>query len=334
MPPFTSIIVPCYNEQATIGILLDAVIAQTYPRPQIEVVIVDALSQDGSRDIIANFQQAHPDLALQVLDNEQRTIPAALNKAIASARGEIIIRLDAHSIPIPEYVERCVEALEEGKGTNVGGMWVIRAGGDGWIAQAIAAAAAHPFGVGDAGYRLGAAAGAVDTVPFGAFRRSLIEKIGGFDETLLTNEDYEFNARIRRNGGTVWLDPQIRSTYVARSSLPALARQYWRYGFWKCKMLRRYPDTLRWRQALPPVFVASLIGLAFWSVFWRPPRLLLFTEIILYTLILAAAGLDLALRQQKPLLLPGLMLATATMHASWGSGFLWSLFSPSSKQNG
>jgi len=333
MPPFVAIIVPCYNEQATIGTLLDAINVQSYACTRFEVLIVDALSQDATRDIISHFQHDHPDLSLKVLENEQRTIPAALNTAIAEARGDIIIRLDAHSIPIPEYVERCVEALEEGKGSNVGGVWLIQPAGGGWIPEAIAAAAAHPLAVGDASYRLGARAGEVDTVPFGAFHRGLIEEIGGFDESLLTNEDYEFNARIRRSGKTVWLDPQIRSTYIARGSLQALSRQYWRYGFWKYRMLRRYPDTLRWRQALPPVFVGSLIVMAFLSIHWIPARWLLCIEIALYLIILASAGLKLAFNQKKPLLLPGLMLATGTMHISWGSGFLWSILSISPKQH-
>ncbi len=333
MPPFASIIVPCYNEQATIGTLLDAIYVQSYARTRLEVLIVDALSQDTTRDVISHFQHAHPDLSLKVLENEQRTIPAALNTAIAEARGDIIIRLDAHSIPIPEYVERCVEALEEGKGSNVGGVWLIQPAGSGWIPEAIAAAAGHPLAVGDASYRFGARAGAVDTVPFGAFRRGLIKEIGGFDESLLTNEDYEFNARIRRSGGIVWLDPQIRSTYIARGSLQALSRQYWRYGFWKYKMLRSYPDTLRWRQALPPVFVASLIVLAFLSLLWHPARWLLCIEIASYLVILASAGIKLAFDEQKSSLLPGFALAASTMHISWGCGFLWSLLSTSPKQN-
>jgi glycosyltransferase involved in cell wall biosynthesis len=292
-----------------------------------EVVIADALSQDMTRQVIAAFQKEHLDLLLRVADNQRRTIPSGLNLAIAAARGEIIIRLDAHSMPIPEYVERCVAALEAGLGSNVGGVWMIRPGGDGWIAESIAAAAAHPLGVGDAMYRLAARAGSVDTVPFGAFKRELIQKIGGFDETLLTNEDYEFNARIRRAGGIVWIDPQIRSTYFARPSLIELARQYWRYGYWKFKMLRRYPDTLRWRQALPPLFVASLIVLAVLSFFSTPAVLILIIEIIAYLFTLMAAGIGLSVGQHKPLLIPGLMLAISTMHLSWGGGFLWSLIS-------
>jgi succinoglycan biosynthesis protein ExoA len=327
MPPSVSIIVPCYNEQATIRLLLDAICAQTYPRARMEVVIADGLSQDKTREVIGAFQAEHPDLSLRIVDNERRSIPSGLNLAIRAARGEVIVRLDAHSMPIPEYIARCTQALEAGKGANVGGVWTIRPGANGWIPESIAAAAAHPLGVGDAMYRLKANEGAVDTVPFGAFRRELVEKLGGFDELLLANEDYEFNTRLRRSGGIVWLDPQIRSTYVARATLGELAKQYWRYGFWKFKMLRRYPGTVRWRQALPPLFVASLIGLMLTSIFVHPAGFVLFFEIILYLLTLTAAGARLALQQRKPLLVPGLVLAIATMHLSWGSGFLWSLLS-------
>jgi succinoglycan biosynthesis protein ExoA len=327
MPPFVSIIVPCYNEQATIGFLLDGILAQTYPRSQLEVVIADGISQDQTLEVIEAFQGQHTDLALRVVLNPLHKIPAGLNRAIAQAGGEIIVRLDAHSMPIPEYVELCVGALESGLGSNVGGVWMIRAGGKGWIAEAIAAAASHPLGVGDALYRTSAKAGPVDTVPFGAFRRDLLEKVGAFNETLLTNEDYEFNARIRRAGGVVWLEPRIRSTYFSRASLVDLAKQYWRYGYWKFRMLRHYPDTLRWRQGLPPLFVSSLIGLLLFSLFLIQARQLLIIEIIIYLLILAAAGSELAFHEHNPLLLPGLVLAILAMHLSWGSGFLWSFIS-------
>jgi succinoglycan biosynthesis protein ExoA len=333
MPPSVSIIVPCYNEQATIRMLLEAILVQTYPHSKMEVVIVDGLSQDNTQAVIADFQREKPGLSLVVLSNPRRTIPSSLNLAIASARGEIIIRLDAHSVPIPEYVEYCVRALRQGKGNCVGGIWMIRPGGDGWIARSIAAAAAHPLGVGDAMYRLESNAGAVDTVPFGSFRRDLIEKIGGFDEELLTNEDYEFNARVRRNGGVVWLDPQIRSIYISRGSLAELAKQYWRYGFWKFRMLSRFPGTLRWRQALPPLFVLSLICLSFFSILGKGYGILLFAEILIYLIVLLVAGVALAVRQRRLYIVPGLLFAILTMHLAWGSGFLWSLVSLPFKKN-
>lgn len=325
MPPFISIIVPCFNEEETIGALLGAIVTQTYPCEQMEVVVADGKSEDRTRDVIAAFREAHPDLQLRVVDNVRRTIPSSLNAAVAAARGEIIIRLDAHSIPIPEYVERCVQDIEQGKGVNVGGVWDIHPGGKGWLAQGIAAAAAHPLGAGDALYRLNAEASEVDTVPFGAFRRSLISGIGGFDETLLTNEDYEFNTRIRRNGGVVWLDPRIRSTYIARATLQDLARQYWRYGFWKCRMLLRYPGSVRLRQALPPLFVLGVLGMALASTVWATALTALGTELFLYFAVLLLAGLDIAVRGRNALLMPASMLALMVMHVTWGGGFLWSL---------
>jgi succinoglycan biosynthesis protein ExoA len=335
MPPFVSIIVPCYNEQATIQSLLEAVLNQTYPRSQMEIIIADAFSRDHTRIQIELFHRAHPDLALRIADNERRIIPAALNLGIRESRGEIIVRLDAHSLPNPDYVERCVQALEEGKGANVGGVWEIRPGNQSWTAESIAVAASHPLGAGDALYRLNPKAGAVDTVPFGAFRRGLIDQIGGFDESLLSNEDYEFNTRVRQSGGVVWLDPQIRSIYFARASFIELIRQYARYGFWKWRMLKRYPDTLRWRQALPPLFTASLIVLAIFSFRFSFARWLLLIEIILYLFILFAAAFRAAVHHRKAFLLAGLPLSILIMHLSWGGGFLFSLItSPSIQKHG
>ncbi len=325
--PFVSIIVPCYNEENTIRHLLDAVLAQTYPRAQMELIISDGMSTDNTRGVIESFQREHADLAVRVVNNPARTIPSGLNQAIRESRGGIIVRLDAHSMPIPEYVERCVAAHGSGVGDNIGGVWEIRPGADTAIAKSISFAAAHPLGVGDAMYRLNAKAGAVDTVPFGSFRRALIEKIGLFDETLLTNEDYEFNTRVRKSGGTVWLDPSIRSVYFSRSTLGKLAAQYWRYGFWKLKMLRRYPHTLRWRQALPPLFVFSLIVLIVLSLFLGLARYLLAAQLVFYFFVLGLAGLKLAIEKQTAFPAFGLPLAIMTMHLSWGAGFLWSFIS-------
>ncbi|MBI5946274.1 MAG: glycosyltransferase family 2 protein [Chloroflexi bacterium] len=327
MPPFVSIIVPCYNEETTIRHLLDSVFAQTYPRAQMELIISDGMSTDRTRDVIADFQKEHTDLNVRVVNNSARTIPSGLNQAIRESRGEIIVRLDAHSMPIPEYVERCVSAHESNRGDNVGGVWEIRAGAETWAAESISFAAAHPLGVGDAMYRLNAKAGAVDTVPFGSFRRTLIERIGAFDESLLVNEDYEFNTRVRESGGTVWLDPAIRSVYFSRSTFGKLAVQYWRYGYWKLKMLKRYPHTLRWRQALPPLFVLSLMVLIVLSLFVVLARYILAAQLLMYLSALGLAGLKVAAEKGKGYLFIGLPFSILTMHFSWGAGFLWSFLS-------
>ncbi len=325
MPIEVSVVIPCYNEEQTIHLLLEALLAQTFPLHAMEVIIADGLSTDRTRQQIANFAQAHPEMCIRVVDNPARAIPAGVNRAIQSARGEIIMRLDAHSAPHPEYVRRCVDGLQQGQGDNVGGVWEIRPGNASWQARSIAAAAAHPFGVGDAHYRHAEHAQAVDTVPFGAFYRQLVERVGFFDETLLTNEDYEFNVRIRQAGGTIWLDPAIRCVYFARPTLGALARQYWRYGYWKVRMLRRYPQTLRWRQALPPLFVVSLFLLPLLSIFWPILWALFVIELVIYILLLLLAGIQGSRKQRDSGLIIGVPLAIMVMHLAWGSAFLWSL---------
>jgi len=320
-----SIIVPCYNEQSTIGLLLEAINDQSYPSSNMEVIIADGLSTDGTRREISRYKREFPELPIKVVDNHKQTIPSALNRAIEQATGEFILRLDAHSVPNREYVERCVKAIEAGLGSNVGGVWDIRPGGDSWIAKSIAAAASHPLGVGDARYRVGGEAQSVDTVPFGAFRKSLIDRVGPFDERLLTNEDYEFNVRVRQSGGVVWMDPEISSIYFARSNLVELARQYWRYGYWKARVLQLYPRTLRWRQMLPPMFVLGLLLLSAVSIFIPELFLLLMAVIAIYVLALFAAGVHTAIKNRNILMALGVPAAIATMHLSWGAALLWSL---------
>ena len=334
MLPKVSVIVPCYNEQSTIRLLLEALHEQTYPLAGMEVLISDGLSTDGTRDVIAAFREEFPNLQVRVVDNPKRSIPAALNRAIEASCGEIILRLDGHSKPYSDYVEKCVAAHEAGLGANIGGVWEIRPGAGTWIADSIAAAAAHPLGVGDALYRHTRHASEVDTVPFGSFRRALIEQAGYFDESLLTNEDYEFNVRVRKSGGKIWLDPSIRSIYYARPTFLELIRQYWRYGFWKWRMLRRYPDTLRWRQALPPLFVLSLLGLALLSIFSSLASWMLAGELLLYLSVMTFAGARAGLRKRKLYLILGLPLAIAAMHISWGGGFLWSVLTSSIQKHG
>jgi glycosyltransferase involved in cell wall biosynthesis len=320
-----SVIVPCYNEEAHIGNLLEALIRQTYPLEFLEVIIADGMSTDRTREVIHQFVQNHPQLRLKIVDNPKRIIPAALNVGLTVAQGDYIVRLDAHSIPAADYIDRCVNDLEAGLGDNVGGIWLIRPSRPHWIARAIAIAAAHPLGVGDARYRYRGTPGLVDTVPFGAFRRELFDQVGGFDETLLTNEDYEFNARLRKEGKRVYLDPAIRSEYIARPTLRALARQYWRYGYWKFRMLRRYPKTLRWRQALPPVFVLGTTGLLIMSLFWSWSLYLLLGILMIYLVMLFIGAIPAAWKNKDARLLIGIPLAITTMHWAWGTGFLWSL---------
>jgi glycosyltransferase involved in cell wall biosynthesis len=320
-----SIVIPCFNEKGTIESLLVALREQSCPALDQEIIIADGMSTDGTREVITAFAEAHPEMKLSIVDNPKRIIPAALNRAIKEAKGSIVIRLDAHAAPEHEYIERCLETLERTGAANVGGLWIIKPGGEGWIARAIAVAASHRLGAGDARYRISGDEGPVETVPFGAFQQAWLERVGDFDETLLTNEDYEFNTRLREAGGIVWFNPAIRSIYYARSNLAALARQYARYGFWKTRMLRRYPGTLRWRQALPPSFVLSGIALAVIGFFVPLLWFLLAVQLGAYFLITMLAGIREAIRHRDISMMFGFPLALWTMHFSWGGSFLWGI---------
>lgn len=322
MKPDVSIIIPCRNEAETIELLLEALYSQKFPRERLEVVIADGMSEDSTRQKIAEYQAKHPDLAIKVVDNPKRIIPAALNRAIEASNGEFIIRLDAHSIPSENYIARSVEGLEANLAENVGGVWDIAPQNNTRMARAIAAAAGHPLAVGGAKYRFAEKAEYVETVPFGAWKCSTLRTLGGYDETLLTNEDYELNTRLSQQGGRIYLDPQIRSVYFARQDLPSLAKQYWRYGYWKAQMLKRYPGSLKLRQALPPLLVAGLTILLVLAIAFNDLLPLFLLAIGLYLLILIGIGVQIALQKEDIIMIPLVATAIAGMHFSWGSGFL------------
>jgi succinoglycan biosynthesis protein ExoA len=322
--PYVSIIVPCYNEENTIGPLLEAIKKQNYPLEKLEVVISDAISSDGTKEKILEFSRKNQTPKVVLVNNPKQTIPSGVNIAAENANGEILVRLDAHSEPNSDYVKISVDLLTTHKADNVGGIWEIHPGETTCIAKAIAKSGAHPLGVGDAKYRVSSKAQYTDTVPFGAFYKNKFNQIGCFDETLLANEDYEFNARLRKHGGRIWLDPRIKSKYYSRKTIKDLAKQYWGYGFWKVKMLLRYPETIRIRQAIPPLFTASVGFLVILSLFIPFARIILRVELGAYILSVILVGIVTTTTQREFcfLLMP---FAIITMHFSWGSGFIFSL---------
>ncbi len=290
-----------------------------------EVIIVDGMSTDDTREKIRSFSNAHPDISIRIIDNKEKFIPHALNKGLRAAKGDFLIRMDAHSIPSKDYVALCVNALKDGKGDNVGGRWDIQPSNNSYVARSIAVAAGHPLGSGGANYRSGETACLVDTVPFGAFTRETVNRNGFFNESLLANEDYEWNARLKSNGGKIWFDPAIRCKYFARKSYRDLCKQYFNYGYWKIIMIKLYPKSLRLRQTIPPIFTFFLFGGTILSVLFLLMGWNFLCWIIIAVLLAYATGLGagtLLFKKDVPFsLLPGIVLALATMHLSWGSGF-------------
>ncbi len=312
--PAVSIVLPVRNEANTILGAIRSALAQAYDG-ELEVVVADGGSTDGTLDILR--REAGRDARVRIVDNPAGITPAGLNAAIRAATGEVIVRLDGHSVLPDGYIARAVDVLFREGADNVGG--VQAAVGDGWMQKATAAAMSNPIGVGDARFHYGGDSGPADTVYLGVFRREVFDRIGFFDETLLRNQDYELNYRIRASGGIVWFDPELRVEYRPRKSLRGLWAQYSQYGAWKREVLRRHPGSLRWRQLVPPIFVLALLASA----------LLSFTTVrawgvvvpLLYLATLAATTLtELARRRQAAMVL--LPVVLATMHIAWGVGFL------------
>ncbi len=336
LPPFISVIIPCYNEERFIGKVLENLLAQ-YDLERFEVVIVDGMSADRTREVVNQFISEHRSAQIRLVDNPQRNIPAALNLGIENARGEIIVRMDAHAIPSANYVRRAVEVLGEGEAAIVGMPWRITPSRDTVTARAIALAVSHPFGIGDAKYRLKAdKAVFVDTVPFGAFYKNLWRELDGFNEQLLANEDYDFFYRARALGKRILLDPTEHSIYFARPTLKDLAIQYARYGGWKAQMLKMHPRSIKPRQMIAPAFVLSILFLPLLGAFWSPALWLLFAILIAYAGLALLSAFQQTRKEnqqagkQNGLILVGLIaVAFLVIHVAWGSSFLLGMLRPS-----
>jgi cellulose synthase/poly-beta-1,6-N-acetylglucosamine synthase-like glycosyltransferase len=279
-----------------------------------EVLVYDGESSDDSAALVAAVAQRDPQLRL--LPNPERLQAAAFNRGLAEARGEYLVRLDAHSLYGSDYLAECIRLLQTTGAANVGG--VQRAVGEGLIGRAIAAAVASRFAAGDAKYRNATEPSWTDTVYLGAWRTATVRDLGGMRVDWAVNEDYEMNIRLRATGGRIYLSPTLKSTYFVRDSLPKLVRQYSRYGFWKVRTLLHHPGSLRWRQAVAPAFVLSLLAtpwLIHWLGWFGTAHLALYLAANLTASFITArsAGFE---------LLPVLPIIFALIHCSWGFGFL------------
>ena len=291
--PSVSVIVPCRNEERFIRPCLERILATTYPLDRLEVLVADGRSDDATRAIVGELAERHPQLRL--LDNPLRITPAALNIAIRAARGEIVVRMDAHAYFPPEYVGLLVTALEETGAEIVGGAIDTRPASATATAQAIALAMRHPFGVGNSSFRIGTTTRrAVDHVPFFACRRALFDQVGLFDEELLRNQDGEFSSRVRRHGGRIMLIPDARAEYFARDSLGKLARMFFQYGYFKVLTARKLQRLMTVRQVVPPAFLLALAATALAAIWYRPGGYLFVGLLAAYGVAVVSASLHAA----------------------------------------
>jgi succinoglycan biosynthesis protein ExoA len=309
--PRLSVIMPVRDEADHLEDAVAAVLAQRYPG-ELQLVLAVAPSTDATASIAQRLAAADP--LITMVDNPAGTTPAGLNRAIAVATGDVIARVDAHAELTTGYLEQAVATLEETGAANVGG--IQRAVGTTPMQRAVAAAMSSRFGTGDARFHYGGEPGPIDSVYLGVFRAEVLRELGGFDEDLLRNQDYELNVRIRRHGGTVWFDPRLEVLYRPRGSVRALASQYWQYGRWKRVTVRKHPGSLRWRQLVPPAAVAANAAALLAS------PLSPWTLLVPATYLVGVLGASAVTGAGDPRVAIRLPVVFATMHHSWGAGFL------------
>ncbi|HEX5081172.1 MAG TPA: glycosyltransferase family 2 protein [Blastocatellia bacterium] len=321
--PLVSVILPIRNEAHYIARSLGAVLAQDYPADRMEVMVVDGMSTDGTREIVESMSAGSP--RVQLIDNIRRIAPTALNAGIARAGGEIIIRVDGHCEIERDYVRRCVEHLRNDGVDGVGGP--LQTIGESFVARGVSVAMSSTFGVGDSAFRtVSNKTMLVDTVAFPAYTRDIVERVGFFDEELVRNQDDDYNYRLRKVGAKVLLASDVRSRYYSRSSIRSLWRQYFQYGYWKVRVMQKHPRQMRPRQFVPPLFVATLLlslaaaplSLVFGAWFAWPFVLAAGS----YTFANLAASISITVKKRDWPLSWLLPIAFATLHVSYGLGFL------------
>ena len=325
--PRVSVVVPVRNEARYIEACLRRLLDQGYPRARIEILVVDGMSQDGTREIVERVRAAAGGRGgegpvIRLIDNPTRQRASALNAGIRASTGEVVVRVDARSVIPRAYVEQCVRTLLDTGADNVGGIQQPLAAAP--MQEAVGIAMAHPFGIGNAQFRLGRKSGFVDTVYLGCFRREVFDRVGLFDDVApILSEDSDINQRIRARGGKVYLNIEIRVHYYPRETLRDLCKLYFRYGGARAGNVIKHGTLTSWRQAVPPVFLAALLALGIGALAHR-------AFLPGFAVVLAGYGAcdlgvagSLAWDRRRWHLWPRLAAVFPCMHISWALGFFW-----------
>ena len=315
--PVVSVVVPCRNERDHIEAVVQSILAQEPPPGGFEVIVADGMSDDGTREILDRVAESEP--RLRIVDNSHRIVSTGLNAAIRAARGEVILRMDAHATYAPDYIRQCFVALKETGADNVGGPWVAK--GKSFVGRAVAAVFHSRFGTGGARGHDAAYMGPVDTVYLGCWPRTAFDRFGMFDEELIRNQDDEFNLRLLRLGGKIWQSPRIKSWYYPRESLKSLLQQQIQYGYWKVRVIQKHRVPASIRHLVPGIFVLSSILLLLGSLWWS---IAIWTWLALVGtyIICNVAASTLTAAQHGWKLFPILPLVFACYHFGYGYGFL------------
>jgi len=320
-----SIIIPCYNEELYISNCIDSIISSEYPIDQMELILVDGMSTDKTYELIEGYCQQYS--FIKVFKNKKRIVSYALNLGIMHATGDYIVRLDAHCLYPKNYLSRLVEEAIRLKADNVGGLCRTLPADTNAVSQAIAIGFSHPLGVGNSLFRIGCdSIQEVDTVPFGCFPRNLFNRIGNFDVELVRNQDDEFNARIRKNGGKIFIIPDLVIDYFARNSLRKSYLMFYQYGLFKPLVNKKIGGPASVRQFIPLLFVVFLITGVFFSFF--SPLVLDLTIVLMfsYLLVTLIVAFKKSVEYSNFLLMFLLPMVFFSIHFGYGWGYIRGIF--------
>lgn len=320
-----SVICPVFNEERFIEACILSILSQDYPQDSLEVLFVDGRSTDNTRGIIERYAREYP--FIRLIDNPQRTVPYALNKGLAEATGEVIIRLDGHCTYPTDYMSELVKQLYALNADNVGGVWNTQPAKETPVCQAIALASSHPFGVGGSMHKIGAyRIVETDTVPFGCYRREVFDRIGLFDVDLVRNQDDEFNGRLIKKGGKIFLIPHVIINYTARDTLGKMCKMYYQYGLYKPLVNRKLGAPATVRQFFPLLFLLGLVIGGIGSLFFPWVLYIYIGVLLLYLFIGLTVGSMCAIRIHRPVLALLMPYVFLSIHLSYGFGYLMGIF--------
>ena len=324
--PTVSVICPIRNEKKHIQRCLESIIGQNFPANEIEILIVDGMSDDGTRNIVKKFAAIRKNVFLH--DNPGKIVPRAMNIGIKKAKGKVIVRIDGHCYLERNFIAKSLKLLERVKDADCVGGPIITVS-KGYVPEGISISMSSPFGVGDARFRYSQKEGYVDTLAFGAYRRQVFDRIGLFDEELVRNQDDEFNLRLIKSGGKIFLSPEIKSYYYSRSTLAGLWKQYFQYGYWKVCVIQKHKFPASWRHLVPGAFILSLICSFILAFFVKIKFFFFFGILAIYFIASFFYSFFLSFKNGWKYL-PLLPVVFAILHCSYGFGFLTGLlkFSP------
>ena len=320
---FVSVVIPCRNEEKFIGKCLDSIITQDYQKDRIEILIIDGMSEDKTREIVNCYIHQCP--YIKLFDNPKKITPFALNTGIKKARGEIIIRMDAHATYKEDYVSKCIKYLNECNADNVGGVMITLPMNDTLVGRAIVRALSSPFGVGNSAFRTGVKEPKwVDTVFGGCYRREIFEKVGFFNENLASTQDMEFNLRLKRAGGKILLHPGIVSYYYTRSRFKDFCKNNFRNGVWAIypmKFVKNMPVSVR--HLVPFIFVSTLMTSGFLSIFFPVLLQLFLFTIGSYFASSIFFSAKIMVQEKEPRYLFVMPIMFLALHFMYGLGSIW-----------